>query len=166
MTIEVSIDQASLHRLQAALDAEMDGSALKRDLTKGLREAGGPAAQAARDDILSMPGGLPHPGPSLRRSVADGVKVSASLAAGDSAGVSIKAARGGPRGFTNAPRRLAAPGGWRHPVYGNRENWVDQIGRPDWFARPIRRHADDFKAKCLDALQEMARRLAERIGNG
>jgi hypothetical protein len=28
------------------------------------------------------------------------------------------------------PRRWDLPGGWRHPVFGNRDNWVKQVGNP------------------------------------
>lgn len=28
------------------------------------------------------------------------------------------------------PRRWDKPGGWKHPVFGNRSNWVQQIGHP------------------------------------
>lgn len=39
--------------------------------------------------------------------------------------------------------RLTAQKQWRHPVYGNTEKWVAQRGRAGWFARAVRKRANE-----------------------
>lgn len=157
--IEIEPDLTSLHRIVNALDAEENGVKLRRDLAKGLRKAGENAAQASRASLMAMgSAGLPH-GESLRAVVAAQVKSSARLT-GDEAGVRITAGSKGPRGFRNAARKLNRPGGWRHPVYGNRNNWVDQVGKPGWFDEPIRARHQEYRNAVEAAMQDMARRLA------
>lgn len=157
---EVEPDLASLRRIVDALDAEEDGGRLRRDLAKGLRKAGEGAARASQASLMSMgSAGLPH-GESLRAVVSAQVKSSARLS-GDSAGARITAGSKGPRKFRNAARKLNRPGGWRHPVYGNRDKWVQQIGKPGWFEEPIRARRDEYLNAVLEAMQDMVRRIAD-----
>ena len=44
-----------------------------------------------------------------------------------------------PHSQRKLPRHLNRPGGWRHPVFGNRSVWAAEFGEP-YFDRPIRRH--------------------------
>jgi hypothetical protein len=162
--MEIEVDRASLRRIVRALDEEDDGKHLRLDLARELRRAGDDAAKAAKASIMEMrSGGLPHAGEPLRAAVAKGVIVSARLS-GAEVGVKIRARRTSVRGFMNAPRRLNNPKGWRHPVYGDRENWVDQVGKPGWFDLPIRARRDQFFDAVREALQAMADRIGRRIG--
>ncbi len=47
---------------------------------------------------------------------------------------------------------------WRHPVYGNREAWVTQVGRP-WFFAPIRAEEPRFATGVGRAIDKTIRRL-------
>jgi hypothetical protein len=58
-----------------------------------------------------------------------------------------------PRGFDNGPR------GFRHPVYGNRNVWVQQRGG-SWFREPIAEHRDEVEKDLTDVLEAMAKRIA------
>lgn len=161
--LELEVDQSSLVRLVAALDEEDDGAKLRRDLARNLRVAGREAAEATRADLRSMgSAGLPHEGESLREYVADQVKIDARLA-GDRAGVRIYAGSKGPRKFRHAARRLNKAAGWRHPVYGRHGVWVHQVGRPDWFDRPIKARREEYRAAVLAAMRESEARLS-RMG--
>ncbi|HEX3778439.1 MAG TPA: hypothetical protein VHX38_02145 [Pseudonocardiaceae bacterium] len=50
------------------------------------------------------------------------------------------------------PKRLDSPKGWRHPVFGNREVWVTEKGKP-WFGATIQKYAPDFRAAVVDAME-------------
>lgn len=54
------------------------------------------------------------------------------------------------------PKRLDSAKGWRHPVFGNREVWVTEKGRP-WFGDTIQKYAPDFRAsisKAMDGVRD------------
>lgn len=59
------------------------------------------------------------------------------------------------------PRHLDSEKGWRHPVFGNREEWVTQRGTP-WFAVTIQKKARTFRKAVLDAMEETKRGLEKR----
>lgn len=49
---------------------------------------------------------------------------------------------------------------WRHPVYGNREVWVQQFGEPYFFVT-IRKHTKTFRRACFKAMEDTAARIAK-----
>lgn len=63
-----------------------------------------------------------------------------------------------PREQQTLPRHLDSAKGWRHPVFGNRDNWVHQQGKP-YFAATIKRHAPGFRAKVLEAMDEITKQI-------
>jgi hypothetical protein len=67
------------------------------------------------------------------------------------------------RGFARAPRHTQERRGWRHPVYGNREKWVTQKGRPDWFTDAVKGDRERYTAAALDALEDFGDALADAI---
>ena len=99
--------------------------------------------------------------PGLRASVARATRVSVRTT-GRRAGVAIRASKlGMPRGFRNAPKRLNAKGGWRHPVYG-RDVWVSQLGKPGWFDDTIAKFKPAAREAAKRALAEMAKRISNQ----
>lgn len=56
------------------------------------------------------------------------------------------------------PRHLDSPKGWRHPVFGNKSNWVSQKGQP-WFAVTIAKKAPAFRSAALAAIDETIREI-------
>ncbi|MEU0797178.1 hypothetical protein ABZ342_44550 [Amycolatopsis sp. NPDC005961] len=58
-----------------------------------------------------------------------------------------------PESQRSLPRHLDSPKGWRHPVFGDRENWVHQQGKP-YFAATISRKAPEFRRAILNAISE------------
>lgn len=156
----VEVDKTDLHMLLVALKAEATGTEFRRDLRAGLKVAVEPAVQAARASILSMGvAGLTRAQPSLRTVVAAATKAQVRLGA-RKAGVSVAVKKTTmPRGFRNAPKRLNARKGWRHPVFGDRDVWVSQRGKPDWFDGPMRA----AKPAAVVAAQHAIDNIAERI---
>jgi len=51
------------------------------------------------------------------------------------------------------------PAGFRHPVYGNRDVWVQQRGG-SWFKEPIAEEGDFIERKLTDVLEDMAENIA------
>jgi hypothetical protein len=56
------------------------------------------------------------------------------------------------------PRHLDSPKGWRHPVFGNKNNWVHQQGKP-YFATTIKRHAPAFRRAVISAMETIRSRI-------
>jgi len=63
-----------------------------------------------------------------------------------------------PQSQRRLPRRLNSRRGWRHPVWGNRDRWVQQHGEP-YFDNPINRHRDEVRREVYAAVNEVMRTL-------
>jgi hypothetical protein len=162
--IALETDASALKRVAAALYAEADGKALRRDLGKNIRTALAPAVAEARAGIRSMPsGGLPTEGGGLRQAISRRIRAQAKMS-GRFPGARVRVTkRGMPRGFELAARRTNRRKGWRHPVYGNTDVWAQQTGKPGWFDDPMRRGRPRYRAAVLAALNESARRITRKV---
>ncbi|MFE1749006.1 hypothetical protein ACFW88_00370 [Streptomyces anandii] len=151
-----------LAALVRAIRAEEDGKQLRKELARDMREALKPGAAEAKSQIMSMSSaGLPT-SPALRSSIARKIRPEVKLG-GRWSGARVKAFKTkNVRGFPNAPKRTNRAGGWRHPVFGSREVWVQQRGKVDWFDRSFQGHEAQYKAAVEAAMENMARRIAER----
>lgn len=161
--IELSADQQALQALAKALGAQADGKRLRRELSKSLRQALEPARQEVRAGLLGMgTAGIPVEGPPLRTTVLKQLRAETRLT-GRSTGAKLRIRkRGMPRGFANAPKRLNAKKGWRHPV-GGRDVWVTQLGEPEYFDRPTLQHRARYRAAVLQVMNEHARHITRRV---
>ena len=105
--------------------------------------------------------GLPT-APALRSSVAKKIRPEVKLG-GRWSGARVKAFKTkNIRNFPNAPKRLNRAGGWRHPVFGSREVWVQQHGKVDWFDHAFQGRESEYRAAVEQAMEDMARRIADR----
>jgi hypothetical protein len=169
--IELSIQQGQLTALAARLAKEADGAKLRFELGRNLRLAVAPAVdqiksgamQIKRSDSDARRPSKKAPPPessiSLGAAIARGIGVSVRMK-GRSAGVSVKARKAGmPRGFVNAPKRINAAK-FRHPVY-RKTTWVEQVGAPGFFDRPLQRDRLAYRAACIKAMEDMAARIAK-----
>lgn len=156
----VEIDRTSLRLLVHALRSEADGKELRRDLRVGLKAAAEPALVAVRAAIITMPSKGLGKAPSIRAVIASRTKVHVLL--GRKAGVSIRAHKSGmPRDFRNAPKRFNRAKPWRHPVFGDRDNWVSQVSRrPGWFDDTLVPFRPVFVRVADEALKNVARRIS------
>lgn len=160
MAEAIEVDRASLRLLVAALRKEADGRELKRDLVRELRVVATPALVAARAAILAMPSTSTRE-PGLRATVAKNTKISVTTT-GRRAGVRIRAMKTPMlRGFRNAPKRLNAKGGWRHPVFKTGK-WVTQLGQPGWFDDTLPPFKPAAVAGAAAAMDAVARRISAR----
>ncbi|MGC9538499.1 hypothetical protein [Streptomyces sp. UG1] len=149
--------------LVRAIRAEEDGKQLRKDLAKNMREALKPAAAEAKSSIMAMPSlGIMPTAPALRTAIARKIRPEVKLG-GRWSGARVKAFKTkNVRGFPNAPKRTNRAGGWRHPVFGNRENWVTQQGKIDWFDDSFKGREGLYKQAVEQAMEDMARRIADR----
>ncbi len=137
---------------------------LKKALRKRVREAGIEAAEAAKGEVLKPPlthGRRPKER-GLRRGIARGIKV--QIAASQNAkrvGVVIKSS-GSPLPADQKPlvRRWNRPGGWRHPLFGDRKHWYPQKGRPYW-GSVMSKQKPELERKVRQALDEALQTLGE-----
>ena len=167
MPIELNVDQQSLQALRAACLAEADGKKLRNDLARDLRAALAPAVPEVQSAVRSLPAVVTG-SPGLRDAVASQVRAEARLT-GKSTGARIRVgSKKDPRGFKFAGRRLNNPKGWRHPVFGREGTpWVVQHGgRDNWFETTVLAHKDDYRRAVLEAMERMAKRIADRTTKG
>lgn len=164
--VEYTVDQRAVHVLRDAIAAEADGKALRRDLLREIRGVARPLVPDLQSAVRALPDVSPAAAePSLREAVASQVTVGARLS-GRSTGVKVTVGtKKDPRGFRFAGRKLNRRGGWKHPVFGNREAWVTQTGR-EWFEPTILRRRDEVTRAVMDAVEAMARRIAARAQRG
>ena len=84
-------------------------------------------------------------GAGLRESIAKGVRIE-NRARGPRAGVTIKSRTSAlPYDQKKLPRHMNR-GRWRHPVFGNRDVWVEQTFTPGWFDKPVREYRPKVRA--------------------
>lgn len=151
-----------LAALVRAIRREEDGKELRKELAKNMREALKPGATEAKSSIMAMSSAGLRTAPALRASIARKIRPEVKLG-GRWSGARIKAFKTkNIRGFPNAPKRTNRASGWRHPVYGNREVWVHQRGKVDWFDRAFQGREGHYKAGVEQAMEDMARRIANR----
>lgn len=65
-----------------------------------------------------------------------------------------------PENQRSLPRHLDSEKGWRHPVFGNRDNWVAQKGRP-YFASTIKKKAPAFRRAIVEAMEKIRREIED-----
>ena len=103
---------------------------------------------------------------SLRESVARGVRLS-NVKKGRGAGVVIRTSGTYlPPDQKRLPKRMNR-GSWRHPVFGNRDVWVEQIvDPPGWFDEPAKRSRPKLSQEVSAALDEAVKQLPLRARRG
>lgn len=151
-------DAEQYRRLARALRDAGRGD-LQRALVREIRRNGTPAMQAAQRGFLrvdvksSRGGGTKSTG--LRARVAAATRISVL-----GSGISIRVE---PRRVDNRYGRtlsfgLDGLGRWRHPVFGNRNVWVDQTGS-EVFYRSLKPWEGRFRAGIVKAMEETARKI-------
>ncbi|MFG3323720.1 hypothetical protein ACGF3J_37315 [Streptomyces sp. NPDC048171] len=160
--LSLELTATNLRNISRALRAEEDGKELRKELTRNMREALKPGAAQAKSAIMSMASTTPHSGPALKTSIARKIRPEVRIS-GKFPGAKIKAFKTkNLRDFPNAPKRTNRASGWRHPVYGNREVWVQQTGKVGWFDRAFEGQDAHYERQVQFALADMVNRIASR----
>ena len=139
------------YRLSKALKAA-GRTELRKELNAELRKAGKPLIDrtraAARSDLPSRGG--------LAAQVAREPQRIQVRTGARTAGVRVVVGRrrGGARG--------ANRGVIRHPVFGNRDKWVNQRVEPGWFDKTLQRDAPDIARPAIEAAMQS---IADKVVN-
>lgn len=139
----VHVEATGLTQVHRQLKTLGDHKTIRRALNKNLKVAAQPAAASARAAVLSIP--TKGPGTGLRGRIAAGIKVKVSSS-------SVRIASTG----RLAPEMEGVEPRWRHPVYGNREVWVQQPPRPTFF-KAIRPHQAAFDRAAQQSMDDALR---------
>lgn len=151
---------------------------LATNVRREIRKAGDAAVKAAKAEVLKpAPSSLGNRGRVtqnfvLRRRRGQQVGLRIGLRQGIAAGIGVRVVTGK---RTNGVRIVSSGSGldrdhkpmvkayntdrFRHPVFGNRENWEPQSGRP-YFGSVIASHRSQVQRGILRALDQAARTLA------
>jgi hypothetical protein len=134
-----------LREVAKELRTVADGKALRKQLTGGIRGVLRPLVPVVRAAYLAGPSGrgnATRQGGGLRRQLARSVRVEVRTG-GKFAGARIRAdGRRMPDGMKALPAYWEGERGrWRHPVFGNRDNWVAQAPHPTFY-RTLEPHTD------------------------
>lgn len=111
----------------------MDDKELKKRFRKELRKAAAPLVPKVRASIRSIPSSRSYSPDGLRGALSKAVKLEVKTT-GRQAGVAIRVdGRKMPSHMKSLPSMVEGKKRWRHPVFGNRENWVNQPSEPYFY---------------------------------
>ena len=148
------IDVSGREELGNVIDAlSQEEAELPAAFRRALHEVADDIAQQARDRVLEEPAyGIKHTG--LRVKLAAGTQVEDT-----SDGVAITVE---PEGEDERLPADMDEGGWSHPVYGHRNNWVRQGGYFSWFTDVVDDEENEQRLEDAlgDQIQDAIRRIA------
>jgi hypothetical protein len=173
-----TLGEAEFRKLGPRFRKAANGSDVRKQLTKRLRGAakyalddtkravmavnsrgikGGAHARRERAYRLNRPKGRVI-GHGLRETVARSLKTRIKYS-GFTVGLRIYSDT---RVMTNRQKRLPyyldGQGRWRHPVFGNRNVWVGQLGQP-YFYKTLDRHRDRMREAIVDGVNDALKEL-------
>jgi hypothetical protein len=146
-------DSGDLRRISREL-RRMDDKEIKKRFRKELRAGGGAARAEGPASIRSIPSKQAYSPDGLRGALSKATRLEVKTV-GRQAGVAIRVdGRKMPSHMKSLPSMVEGKKRWRHPVYGNRENWVNQSAEPYFYqvvraAGPASRRA---VSKVLDGI--------------
>lgn len=147
--INVSLGNEFRRVAIALRDVDRD---LPKKLRKDLQTAVKPAVQEAKSRVRALPvQGHGHSG--FRRRVARGVRIQAAV--GKAPALRVVTFMQHPD-EVNLPRYLDSASGWRHPVFGNRHNWVRQTTGGSWFRETMVEHRPQIERDLQQVLDDAA----------
>ena len=153
------MDQRRLAALQKRMKDAGD-KGLTRELSKGMKAAAEPIAAAERSAAQSLPAsGSKSTG--LRAAIASAVSIRYSRSKRNPGVRVYVPARKMPQGQGRLPR-LMNKGAWRHPVYGNKNNWVEQKSDRGWWDDTAKKELPRVRRELAAAIE----RVTQKIGRG
>lgn len=157
--IEMSVrgtDQ--LERVAAELK-RIGGGELRKEMLKGVRRAAKPAADAAKQAVRGLPA---RRNTGLREQIARAITVRTKTS-GKGAGVRISVQSGKlPPNKTRMPS-LMNKGSWRHPLFGNRDDWYPQDVEAGWFTDTLKGQSTNVRHELAAVLDDIEARIERSI---
>lgn len=125
-------DSGDLRRVSREL-RRMDDREIKKRFRKELRAAARPLVPKVRAAIRQIPSSRGYSPNGLRGALSKATRLEVKTA-GKQAGVAIRVdGRKMPSHMRSLPSMVEGKKRWRHPVFGNREVWVDQPKHPYFY---------------------------------
>lgn len=118
---------------------------LRKELNAGMRRGAKPLVAKTRAEALKR---LPRRGGLAAQVAKEPQRV--QVRTGRTPGVRLVVGR------RNGGARSANRGQIRHPVFGNRDVWVNQSVPPGWFDEPIKKEAPAIRRELEKALHDVA----------
>jgi hypothetical protein len=165
MQVEIR-DVGDLKRLVRAFRDLEDGKQLRKELVGGLRGVMNPVRDQVKAAYRSAPSGgrRGRGGRSLRSLLAGATRVEVRTS-GRMAGVTLRVdGRKMPSGMRSLPSMWEGPPQgkpWRHPVHGDRSNWVAQPSRPT-----AQRIVPARQGEALQAIDQVMARMRRKLETG
>lgn len=125
---------------------------LRKELNKRMRDGAKPLIPKARAEALSR---LPQRGGLAKQIAKEPARVQTRTGSDPGVRLVVGRKRGG--------ARSANRGFIRHPVFGNRENWVDQQVKPGWFDDPMQASAPDIRKALQQGIEEVADKIVREV---
>lgn len=143
-------DNGDLKAAAKAIRRAANAQELRKEFTQGIRAEMRPVVAA----VKAAYGGGKHLRPALQRATRMELRT-----AGRRAGARVRVdGRKMPDGMRSLPSMYEGETRWRHPVFGNRDNWVSQAPHPTFYAtvRPfterVRRRMDEVAAEVVNKI--------------
>ncbi|MFF3884025.1 hypothetical protein [Streptomyces sp. NPDC001914] len=129
-------DSGDLRRVSREL-RQMDNKEITKRFRKELRAAARPLVPKVQAAIREIPSSRGYSADGLRGNLARATRLEVKTT-GKQAGVAIRVdGRKMPAHMKSLPAMVEGKKRWRHPVFGNRENWVTQKREP-YFYKTVR----------------------------
>lgn len=121
---------------------------LRKELNKRMREGAKPLIPKARAEAMSR---LPQSGGLAKQIAKEPARVQTRTGRDPGVRVVVGKKRGG--------ARSANRGTIRHPVFGNRDVWVDQRVKPGWFDEPMKASEAEIRKELEKAIEDVADKI-------
>jgi len=146
--VELTIEGQGLDALQRKIKKLPNSRQLTRELNKTLRVAAKDLPDQAKDAARQE---LPQRGGLAARVASRPAGL--QVLSGRNAGVRVR--------FKGVDAVSSNRGRLRHPVFGNREVWVNQAIKPGWFTDRMRHEAPKVRPDLLRAMERIAEKVAD-----
>lgn len=126
---------------------------LRKELNKAMRTGAKPLIPKARASAMAR---LPQRGGLAQQIAKEPTRVQTRTGKDPGVRVVVGKKRGG--------ARAANRGVIRHPVFGNRDVWVDQQVRPGWFDEPMAASAPEIRKALEQGIEDVAAKVVRDVG--
>lgn len=126
---------------------------LRKELNKAMRVGAKPLIPKARAEALAR---LPQRGGLAKQISKEPARVQTRTGKDPGVRVVVGKKRGG--------ARQSNRGVIRHPVFGNRERWVDQQVRPGWFDDTMTANAPEIRKALEQGIEDVAAKVVREAG--
>jgi hypothetical protein len=155
---------------------------LRKQLNKSIKDAGRPIVENVRNAAQGLHSNSSHGGGARQRqkyaasrarterAAANALRRSGSLRRRVASATTLESTQRGVRFVVRSaqlppdqrslPRHMNSEKGTRHPVFGNRDNWVSQTWRPaGFFSKTISQKSHDFRRYIGAQLEEIKKQI-------